>query len=62
MPADIHISANANLSDAKVKRADASGGRSNVDVITKEGEDGPPLPSRRFRLPYLLVSFAGDTP
>jgi hypothetical protein len=39
MPADIHISANANLSNAKVKRTEVSGVCSNVDVIKKDGDD-----------------------
>jgi hypothetical protein len=39
MRSHIEVAANANLSDARVKRADASGGRSNVDVIKKDGDD-----------------------
>jgi hypothetical protein len=37
--ADIHISAQANVSAANVKRARASGRSHNVDVIKKDGED-----------------------
>ena len=39
MRTHIDVAANANPREARVKRADASGGRSNVDVITREGED-----------------------
>jgi hypothetical protein len=35
----VDVAANANPSATRVKRVDASGGHSNVDVITKEGED-----------------------
>jgi hypothetical protein len=39
MRTHIDVAAHANLSDARAKRADASGGRSNVDVIKKDGDD-----------------------
>jgi len=36
---DIHIAAEAHVSAANVKRANASGRSHNVDVIRKVGED-----------------------
>jgi len=39
MRSHVDVAANANPRGARVKQADASGGRSNVDAITKEGED-----------------------
>jgi hypothetical protein len=39
MRSHFDVATNANPRGARVKRADASGGRSNVDVIKKDGDD-----------------------